>query len=93
MIGYVIVAATGYVMGTKAGRERYELINRNYQRIANSPTTRKLAVIARDVARDKLLVALDAPSTRQLEPLDADGTVYVEKQRGAARTTTGPTQP
>jgi len=68
MIGFVIGAATGYVMGTKAGRRRYEQI------IANSPTTKKLA----GVARERLSEAL---STQQkFEPIDAERTVYVPRR-------------
>jgi len=79
MIGFVIGAATGYVMGTKAGRRRYEQISRNYQRIANSPTTKRLA----DVARERLSEALS--TQRKLEPIDAEQTVYVPR-READRT-------
>ena len=74
MIGFVIGAATGYVMSTKAGRRRYEQISKNYQRIANSPTTKKLA----GVARERLSEAL---STQQkFEPIDAERTVYVPRR-------------
>ena len=57
--------AIGYVLGTRAGRERYEQIKRAAQRVADSPTVQeaaglvgaqasKVAVKAKDLAGDKL---------------------------------------
>lgn len=79
MIGLVIVGATSYVMGTKAGHKRYEQISRNYRKIADSPTTKKLA----GVARERLVEVLSAqrkPEPLNLEPIDAEQTVYVTRR-------------
>jgi hypothetical protein len=57
--------AIGYVLGTRAGRERYEQIKRAAQRVADSPTVQeaaglvgakasKVAVKAKDFAGDKI---------------------------------------
>lgn len=40
MIGYVVVMGVGYVMGTKAGRKRYEQIVGTYQAMTSSPVAR-----------------------------------------------------
>lgn len=37
MIGYVVVMGVGYVMGTKAGRRRYEQILGTYHALTSSP--------------------------------------------------------
>lgn len=42
MIGYVAVLGVGYVLGTKAGRRRYEQIARTYRALTGSPVTRSL---------------------------------------------------
>ncbi len=39
MIGYVFVLGVGYVMGTKAGRRRYEQIVGTYNALTSSPVT------------------------------------------------------
>lgn len=47
MIGFVAGAAVGYVLGAKAGRERYEQILRTYRAIADHPMVQGAAGIAR----------------------------------------------
>lgn len=42
MIGYVAVLGVGYVLGTKAGRRRYEQIAGTYRAVTSSPVTRSL---------------------------------------------------
>ena len=76
MKGLLLGAAAGYVLGTKAGRGRYEQIVRNYGRIKNSPATKKVA----DVTRDRVAGALSTqPKLEPLEPLNAESTVYGRK--------------
>jgi hypothetical protein len=47
MIGFVLGAATGYVLGARAGRERYEQIVRTYHRISEHPAVQSAAGVAR----------------------------------------------
>ena len=49
MFGYVVVLGVGYVLGTKAGRRRYEQIVGTYRAVTDSPAAK--AVITRDAAR------------------------------------------
>jgi len=42
LFGYVVVMGVGYVMGTKAGRRRYEQIVGTYQAMTSSPVTKAL---------------------------------------------------
>ncbi len=42
VIGYVLVLGAGYVMGTKAGRRRYEQIAGTYRALTSSPVARSV---------------------------------------------------
>ena len=42
MIGYVAVLGVGYVLGTKAGRRRYEQIVGTYHALTSSPVARSM---------------------------------------------------
>jgi hypothetical protein len=44
--------AAGYVLGAKAGRERYEQISRQLQRFSSNPTVQRRMDDARQAARD-----------------------------------------
>lgn len=47
MMAFVLGAAVGYVLGARAGRERYEQIARTYHRVAEHPTVQSAAGTAR----------------------------------------------
>lgn len=42
MIGYLAVLAVGYVLGSKAGRARYEQIAGTYRALTGNPATRSM---------------------------------------------------
>jgi hypothetical protein len=44
---FVAGGAVGYLLGTRAGRERYEQIRRAYRRIAENPTVQETAGVLR----------------------------------------------
>jgi len=48
MMGFVLGAAVGYVLGARAGRERYEQLVRAYHRIADHPAVQSAAGVARE---------------------------------------------
>lgn len=74
MIGIVVAAGAGYVMGTKAGRRRYEQISRAAKAIAESPATRT----AIDMGRQRLSDALSTePRYTRIESIDQDTAVYI----------------
>ena len=54
MIQLVVGAAAGYLLGTKAGRSRYEQIRRGYQTAINSEITRKAVHAGRKAIANKL---------------------------------------
>ncbi|GAA2099055.1 YtxH domain-containing protein [Actinomadura alba] len=44
---FIAGGAVGYLLGTRAGRERYEQIKRVYRRIAENPTVQETAGVLR----------------------------------------------
>lgn len=78
MIGLVVVGAAGYVLGTKAGRARYEQISKAARTVAGSPVTKKLV----NASRQKLSDSLNTrPQLEPLEPLDERTTVLVPQDQ------------
>ena len=77
MIGYVAVAAVGYVLGTKAGRHRYEQLAGTYRAVTGSPAAR--AVI--DAGRRKIAERVSPdPAMVDVTPIDPGTQVYVPGQ-------------
>ena len=54
MIQFVIGAAAGYVLGTKAGRKRFHQIKGAYEKTINSPITHKAVNATRKAVANKL---------------------------------------
>ncbi|NMN94653.1 hypothetical protein [Antrihabitans stalactiti] len=78
MIGLVVGVAAGYVLGTKAGRGRYEQISRAARAVAASPATKKIV----EVSRQKLSDALDTqPRLEPMEPIDERTTILVPQDQ------------
>jgi hypothetical protein len=75
VIGYVAVLAVGYVLGTKAGRQRYEQMAGTYRAVTGSPAAKAVLdagrrKIAERVSPDPAMVKLTPidPGTEVLEP-------------------------
>ena len=47
MLKFLLGAAVGYVLGARAGRERYEQLSRTYQRVADHPAVQGAAGVVR----------------------------------------------
>jgi hypothetical protein len=73
--------AAGYILGTRAGRERYEQIKRAARRVADNPSVQEAAGLvgaqaakaagkAKDLAEDKL--GGKVPFLRKPDPWEAD---------------------
>ena len=77
MIGFVAVLATGYVLGTKAGRERYEQIVGTAKALAGHPATKSMIDAGRRKIADK--VSPDQPMVTLTE-IDSQ-TVVIAPQR------------
>ena len=78
MLRLVIGLAAGYVLGTKAGRARYEQISSATRAVAGSPVTRKLVLIGRQRLSDKLSTR---PQLEPMELLDERTTVLVPQDQ------------
>ena len=72
MIGYLAVLAAGYVMGTKAGRDRYEQLVGTYRAVTSNPATKSMIDAGRRKIADR--VSPD-PSMVTLTEIDGDTTV------------------
>jgi hypothetical protein len=69
VIRYLVVLAVGYVLGTKAGRRRYEQIAGTYTAVTESPAAK--AVI--DAGRRKIADRVSPdPTLVKLTPIDSD---------------------
>ncbi|KAA0023180.1 hypothetical protein [Antrihabitans cavernicola] len=74
MMRLMLGVAAGYVLGTKAGRARYEQISRAAKVVATSPATRKIV----DAGRQKLSDSLSTqPKLEPMRPIDDETTVFV----------------
>jgi hypothetical protein len=72
VIRYLVVLAVGYVLGSKAGRRRYEQISGTYKAVTRSPAVR--AVI--DAGRRKIADRMSPdPAMVKLTEIDSDTTV------------------
>ncbi|MGE2723973.1 hypothetical protein [Mycolicibacterium pulveris] len=72
MIRYLVVLGVGYVLGTKAGRRRYEQIAGTYKAVTESPAAK--AVI--DAGRRKIADRVSPdPALVTLTEIDSDTTV------------------
>ena len=82
MIGYVAVLAVGYVLGTKAGKQRYEQIAGTYKAVTGSPAAK--AVI--DAGRRKIAYRVSPyPTLVTLTPIDS-GTAILEPEQRVEKT-------
>jgi len=55
----LIAGGVGYVLGTRAGRERYEQIKRTATRVKDDPRVQEKAAQAADLAKEKAPVVKD----------------------------------
>ena len=72
MIRYLVVLAVGYVLGTKAGRRRYEQIAGTYKAVTGSPAAKAVIDAGRRRIADR--VSPD-PAMVTLREIDSDTTV------------------
>jgi hypothetical protein len=69
---YVVVLAVGYVLGTKAGRRRYEQLAGTYRAVTGSPAAKAVITAGRRKVANR--VSPD-PEMVTLTPIDADTAV------------------
>jgi hypothetical protein len=54
MLKFLLGAAVGYVLGAKAGHERYEQLKRTYQRVSDHPAVQGAAGVVRAKIGEKV---------------------------------------
>ena len=72
MIRYLVVLAVGYILGSKAGRRRYEQIAGTYKAVTESPAAKAVIDAGRRKIADR--VSPDAPMVTLTE-IDPDTAV------------------
>ncbi len=73
MLRIVAAVGVGYVLGAKAGRRRFEQINKAYQAVTSSPASKKVV----DFGRRKLSEKIHPqPQLRAVKTIDETTTVY-----------------
>lgn len=81
MIGYAVALAAGYVLGTKAGRRRYEQIVGTCKAVTSSPATKTMI----DAGRRKLASRLSPdPSMVTLTEID-ETTIVLQPEKAQAQ--------
>jgi hypothetical protein len=82
VIRYLVVLAVGYVLGSKAGRRRYEQIAGTYKAVTESPAAK--AVI--DAGRRKIADRVSPdPALVTLTPIDSDTSVLAPETAAEKR--------
>jgi hypothetical protein len=91
MLTFAAGLAAGYVLGTKAGRERFDQLVRGARKVGNHPTV----VQAQDKVKDALSGDTDRhqPSTSATMPVAATAAAKSSAARPAATSTRSVTPP
>ena len=58
--GFIVGFGVGYVLGAKAGRQRYEQIRRWWDQFSGSPTVQRAAVRTKEVAEEGAKLGMHA---------------------------------
>jgi hypothetical protein len=76
LIGYVAVLGVGYVLGSKAGRRRYEQIAGTYRALTSSPAAKSLIEGGRRKIADRISPDAGFVTLTEID----DQTTVVERQ-------------
>ncbi|SMD15762.1 YtxH domain-containing protein [Lentzea albidocapillata] len=91
MKGILVGAAIGYVLGAKAGRERYDQIVRLWHRFTANPTVRKTAAQAKDKAFEAAVQAKDRAT--DVAEKAAEKAPWRHQENSDGKVTTSPMTP
>ncbi|OBI80257.1 hypothetical protein [Mycobacterium sp. E740] len=86
MIGYFVVLGVGYVLGSKAGRRRYEQIAGTYKAVTESPAAKAVIDAGRRKIADR--VSPDPPMVTLTE-IDNSTTVIAPEVEREKRSVNG----
>lgn len=68
MVRYIAAAAVGYVLGSRAGRARYEQMKRGYRKVADHPAVQGAAGVARAKVEEKVPFVHKSSERKPTEP-------------------------
>ncbi len=77
-MGLLVGVAAGYVLGTKAGRARYEQISKTARAVAGSPVTKKVIEVGRQRLADSLS---PQPKLEPMKPIDEHTTIMIPRDQ------------
>jgi hypothetical protein len=80
-MAFITGLAVGYVLGTKAGRERYEQLRTSAQKVAANPAVRNAAESAGQTGREVAGKAIDAFSAKVGDRLPAGVSAKLHRVR------------
>ena len=80
MIRYLVVLAVGYVLGSKAGRRRYEQISGTYKAVTGSPAAKAVIDAGRRRIADRV-----SPDPSMVKMTEIDSNTTVLEPEAAAR--------
>jgi len=83
----LLAAGVGYVLGAKAGRERYEQIRSQAQRFAKDPRVQRTAHQAADTVKEKAPIVKDKASEAASSAADKVGSSDSSDSSSAESTT------
>lgn len=94
-VALVTGAAIGYVLGTRAGRERYEQIKAQAQRAWHNPTVQQKATEAQDYARAQAPLVKDKAAEAASSAASAarDAAQSAKDKAGSGPSTNGGSAP
>lgn len=74
----------GYVLGSRAGRERYEQLRSTYEKVKNDPRVQEKAHQAADVVKDRATPVAEAVRDKVSDTAGAAATAAKDKVSGGA---------
>ena len=73
ILSFLLGTGVGYVLGTRAGRERYEQLSQAYRRVADNPSVQAAAGVARAKAGEAVQAGVAVAKDRMGSPDPAAG--------------------
>lgn len=88
-LSLLTAAGIGYVLGARAGRERYEQIAAGARQVARNPRVQSAKQQATDVVAEQAAAAKDAAAAKAREAASAVASTVADKVRSDSATSVG----
>jgi hypothetical protein len=90
IIPFLVGAGVGYVLGTRAGHERYEQLSRAYRRLADHPSVQGAAGVARAKAGEAVQAGVSIAKDKVSSGGSSEGGEPTAPGRATANGSTAP---